>query len=157
MSHSTIGQERFQSITNRFYSDSQAVVIVYDITAEDSLQDIEFWVREVQYYLLKELEDGMPIIFVGNKKDLAQKTDFHNPGFTDNPKDTAVIFRQVQEISHSNNFLRPVECSAKTGENVQRIFNTIAHELVRRKNSKPALGTPKVVRPGDSSLCSGAC
>ncbi len=152
------GQERFQSITNRFYSDTQAVIIVYDITSEDSLQDIEFWVKEVQYYLLRELEDGMPAIFVGNKKDVVDKLEYyHTPGYTDNSKDTTYIFRQVQEISNSHSFLRPVECSAKTGENVQRIFDTIARELVRQKNVKPSRTTTKVVGPGGNSFCSGIC
>lgn len=124
------------------------MIVVYDITAEDTLHDIEFWVREIQYYLLKELEDGMPIIFVGNKKDLVQQP--HNPGYRDAGKgdsssSSGSIFKQVQEISHANSFLRPVECSAKTGENVQRIFHTIAHELAKRKTARPSSGGPNVV------------
>lgn len=96
----------------------------------------------------------MPVIFVGNKKDLVQKPDYQNPGYIDHARDSAVVFRQVQEISNSHNFLRPVECSAKTGENVDRIFNTIAHELVRRKNIKPSLGSTKI-RRSDNSFCGG--
>lgn len=150
-----IGQERFQSITNRFYSDSQAVVIVYDITADDTLHDIEFWVREIQYYLLRELEEGMPIIFVGNKKDLMQKKD-RNPGYREEVKDSTVIFRQVQEISNANGYLRPVECSAKTGENVQRVFHTIARELVKRRSQGSPRGQgPNVVR--SKRMCGDTC
>lgn len=148
------GQERFQSITNRFYSDTQAVVIVYDITADESLHDIDFWVREVQYYLLRELEDGMPIMFVGNKKDLVQKRG-DNPGYKDEAKESTVMFRQVQELSNSNGYLRPLECSAKSGENVQRIFNTIAHELVKRKHLKPAVTHPNVVKT--RRVCGDMC
>lgn len=131
------------------------MIIVYDITAEDSLHDIDFWVKEIQYYLLRELEDGMPIIFVGNKRDLVQKKN-HNPGYRDEVKDNAMVFRQVQEISNVNGYLRPLECSAKTGENVPRIFNTIAHELVKRKSSKPSGGHTNVVqsrRMCSSSMC----
>lgn len=88
----------------------------------------------------------MPIIFVGNKKDLVQKTS-QNPGYrSEEAKECAAIFRQVQEISNANGYLRPVECSAKTGENVQRIFHTIAHELVKRKNIKPGGKGPNVVQ-----------
>ena len=113
--------------------------------------------KEVQYYLLRELEDGMPIIFVGNKKDLVEKVDYRTPGYRDNGREPVNIFGQVQELSHSHSFLRPVECSAKTGENVPRIFNTIARELVRRKNMKPGHGSTKVVTPGSTSICSAMC
>ena len=115
---------------------------MYDITAEDTLHDVDFWVREIQYYLLKELEDGMPIIFVGNKKDLIQKGS-QIPGYQ--AEESAAVFKQVQEISNVNGYLRPLECSAKTGENVQRIFYTIAHELVKRRSIKPGGKGPNVV------------
>lgn len=124
------GQERFQSITNRFYSDTHAVVIVYDITSLEASSDLEFWIREVQYYLTQELEDGMPVIIVGNKKDLVDRND---PG-----QASAVDFRHVQELSNSNGFMRPLECSAKSGLNVKKIFHALAAELVKRKGyNKP--------------------
>ena len=31
---------------------------------------LDFCVREINYYLLRELENGLPVLFVGNKKDL---------------------------------------------------------------------------------------
>jgi GTPase SAR1 family protein len=126
---------------------------VYDITAEETLQDIDFWVREVQYYLLRELEEGMPVLFVGNKKDLVEKNV--NPGYRGEPRDSSSLFRQIQEISNSNGYLRPLECSAKTGNNVQRIFNTIAHELVRRKQVTTSVSHTNVVQSRHS--CSDMC
>ena len=130
------------------------MVIVYDITADESLHDIDFWVREVQYYLLRELEEGMPIMFVGNKKDLVQRRG-DNPGYKDEAKESTVVFRQVQELSNSNGYLRPLECSAKSGENVQRIFSTIAHELMKRKHMKPAINHPNVVKT--RRVCADMC
>ena len=60
-------------------------------------------------------------------------------------KDSAVVFRQLQEISNSNGYLRPIECSAKNGENVERIFMNIAHALVKLKRNKPPVESPRVV------------
>ena len=45
--------------------------------------------RELQYYLPRELDDGMPVLFVGNKKDLVDKRD-------DDQK--VVNFRQVGPV-----------------------------------------------------------
>lgn len=121
----TAGQERFQSITNRFYQDTHAVLIIYDVTSEESFHDVDFWVREVQYYLPQELDDGMPVLFAGNKKDLIDKNY--------DPEQKMVSFRQVQEIANAYGFIKPIECSAKTGENVKKVFMTLATELLRRR------------------------
>jgi len=150
------GQERFQSITNRFYSDSQAVIIVYDVTGEETIQDLDFWVREVNYYLLRELENGLPVLFVGNKKDLLSGDPNSPDAASHRPEDIStnpggVVLRQVQELCNLNGFLRPFECSAKTGDNVQRIFTTIASELVKRKNIKPNLSRPSMPSPDNGS------
>jgi len=118
------GQERFQSITNRFYSDTHAVIIVYDVTSEESFHDVDFWVREVQYYLPQELDNGMPVLFMGNKRDILDRN---------NEDQKSVKFRQVQEIANAYGFLKPIECSAKTGDNVKKAFNVLATELVQRR------------------------
>ena len=121
------GQERFQSITNRFYQDTHGVIIVYDIVAEESFHDLEFWVREVQYYLGQELEAGMPVLLVGNKKDLVDRY---------NPDQPCVKLPLVQEIAHAHGFMRPVECSAKTGDGVNKVFALIGQELVKHAKAK---------------------
>ena len=72
----------------------------------------------------------MPVIIVGNKKDLVDRND---PG-----QASAVDFRHVQDLSNSNGFMRPLECSAKSGLNVKKIFHALAAELVKRKGyNKP--------------------
>lgn len=135
--HPYTGQERFQSITNRFYSDTHAVLIVYDVTSEESFHDVDFWVREVQYYLPQELDNGMPVLFVGNKRDLLDRSD---------PEQKSVKFRQVQEIANAYGFLKPIECSAKTGDNVKKAFNTLATELVQRRPKRDVLVTRSTKR-----------
>ena len=97
------------------------MVIVYDVTSEESFHDVDYWVREVQYYLTRELDENLPVLFVGNKKDLLDRTS-----------NQAVKLRQAQEIANAHGFLRPIECSAKTGDNVHKIFETLGQILVKR-------------------------
>ena len=52
---------------------------------DESWNDTSFWVKELKYYLPQQLEDGMPVIMLGNKKDLVDKND----------EQKAVTFRQV--------------------------------------------------------------
>ena len=67
----------------------------------------------------------MPVLFAGNKKDLIDKNY--------DPEQKMVSFRQVQEIANAYGFIKPIECSAKTGENVKKVFMTLATELLRRR------------------------
>lgn len=148
------GQERFQSITNRFYSDTRAVVVVYDVTGDDIVQDLSFWVREVNYYLLREVENGMPVLFVGNKKDLLQD---HIPYRPDDALTSAGgdVRQLVHDLSDVNGFLRPFESSAMTGENVRQIFHTIASDLIKRKHIKPNITKSAIVT--SRRMCSDSC
>ena len=76
----------------------------------------------------------MPVIIVGNKKDLVESNDSGGGGGGNGGTGMfAVDFRQIQEVANSNGFMRPLEISAKTGLNVKRIFHALATELVKRK------------------------
>ena len=57
-----------------------------------------------------------PIILVGNKRDLKEK---------------AVDLKDAKEFSRKFHLLPPMECSAKSGEKVGRLFTIIAEEILR--------------------------
>lgn len=57
----TAGQERFRSICRCFYRSSDLVFIVYDITNQESYNDLDYWMDEV-----KDLSN---IVILGNKSD----------------------------------------------------------------------------------------
>ncbi|KAI7833835.1 ras family-domain-containing protein [Kickxella alabastrina] len=39
------GQERFRAMTQMYYRGANAVILVYDITSEDSFRDVDTWVQ----------------------------------------------------------------------------------------------------------------
>jgi len=39
----TAGDERFRSLTNMYYHDAQAVILVYDTTNEESVKSLNYW------------------------------------------------------------------------------------------------------------------
>ncbi|KAJ1724025.1 hypothetical protein LPJ53_001662 [Coemansia erecta] len=53
------GQERFRAMTQMYYRGANAVILVYDVTNEDSFKDIDSWVQV--------------LLLVGNKLDLASE------------------------------------------------------------------------------------
>ena len=44
----TAGQEQFRSITKLFYKNSQAAIVVYDVTKRESFDDVASWLEEIE-------------------------------------------------------------------------------------------------------------
>lgn len=65
----TAGQEKYRSLTKMFYKDSSIVIMVYDITNEDSFNDIKsYWLDEV----INNSNENVIMAIVGNKSDLIE-------------------------------------------------------------------------------------
>uniref|UniRef100_T1J3S8 Uncharacterized protein n=1 Tax=Strigamia maritima TaxID=126957 RepID=T1J3S8_STRMM len=62
----TAGQERFKSMAPIFYRNSNAAIIVFDITRENTFQDVYYWVNELR----RNIEEKVVLCLVGNKSDL---------------------------------------------------------------------------------------
>ena len=127
------------SITNRYYRDTDAVIIVYDCCMEETFHSIEKWYGEVYTYLAQELDDGMPVIVVANKKDqLADVTSSME----------FVNFKVAQEsiMNRARGVFACLETSAKTGEGVAELFEKIAKELLYRRGPKSAGHVDKIQR-----------
>ena len=106
----TAGQERYRSLAPMYYRGAKAAVVVYDITKKDTLTGAKSWVTELQ----KKQADCI-IILVGNKCDLRE------PG--------GVNRDDVREYARDHHLIH-IESSAKTGYNVEKIFNIICKEIL---------------------------
>jgi small GTP-binding protein len=68
----TAGQEQFRSITKLFYKNSQAAIVVYDVTKRESFEDVGSWLEEIEE---NRDQDDMLVYLVGNRVDLAETAD----------------------------------------------------------------------------------
>ena len=48
----TAGQERFQSVTKAYYRGAQGIILVYDISQEESFIAVKSWISTIQVRLL---------------------------------------------------------------------------------------------------------
>jgi small GTP-binding protein len=62
----TAGQERYKSITAAYYRGAKGAMIVYDITREDTFNNVDKWFNEIREYGEKNVQ----LMLVGNKSDL---------------------------------------------------------------------------------------
>ncbi|XP_062548994.1 ras-related protein Rab-35-like [Armigeres subalbatus] len=112
----TAGQERFRLITNSYYRGAHGVVIMYDVTNMRSFQHVKRWLREVEVNCRTTGE--VYKLLVGNKND--------NPQLKAVPPRDAKAFADL----HGMEF---IESSARECFNVDKVFKTIAKQLVRRQ------------------------
>ena len=90
---------------------------MFDITRMSSLTRLNKW---IQTFKKGRNEEGgyIPILMVGGKSDL------HNR--------RAVVSDDAKKLVQSHNLFDYIECSAKTGENVELIFYKIAEFLTEK-------------------------
>merc|ERR1712166_916991 len=65
----TAGQERFRTITSSYYRGAHGIIVVYDVTDEDSFTAVQRWLSEIDRYCHEHVNK----MLVGNKCDLHQK------------------------------------------------------------------------------------
>jgi Ras-related protein Rab-1A len=61
----TAGQERFRTITSAYYRGADGIIMVYDVTSQDSFNHVADWLTEVNRYA----SEGTCKLLVGNKSD----------------------------------------------------------------------------------------
>jgi len=108
----TAGQEKFRVMTSSYFGGANAVIIVFDLTDQKSLDAVEKWIKEAQSFADKS--KPLQFLIVGNKKDLE--------------KERTVDKDAPRKIAEKYNALY-CETSAKVGTKVDDAFQMIAEHL----------------------------
>jgi len=112
----TAGQEKFRNITKSYYKGAHGIVLVYDVTDQQTLDSVDGWVQSIN----KECTPDREILLVGNKIDLDSRVVSESEGST-------------LAGRHGANFL---ETSAKTAHNVESAFIEIATNVVKKQRDQ---------------------
>ena len=116
----TSGQDRFRSMTNLYYRDAQVAILTYDVTNEESLEGLNYWLNELNDKV--EIDD-MILCLVGNKNDVDASRK-------------VVSTSKGKAFAEEHNMIF-FETSAKTGAGVKELFQAIAvkeYELLKGKS-----------------------
>jgi Ras-related protein Rab-1A len=106
----TAGQERFRTITSSYYRGAHGIIVVYDVTDQESFTNVKQWLNEIERYASHDVQK----LLVGNKCDLTSKKAV--------TMETAKAFAEKVEMPF-------LETSAKAATNVEKAFLTMAAEI----------------------------
>ncbi|KAI9341258.1 putative GTP-binding protein ypt1 [Zopfochytrium polystomum] len=120
----TAGQERFRTITSSYYRGAHGIIVVYDVTDQETFNNVKQWLQEIDRYAV----EGVNKLLVGNKSDLTSKK--------------VVEFNAAKEFADQLQ-IPFLETSAKNSSNVEQAFLTMAKQIKDRMGSTTAAAPNK--------------
>ena len=111
----TAGQESFRSVTRIFYKGAHVVFLCFDLTREDTFNNLATWLNDVRSHASAEIL----VYLIGSKADLEDQREVS--------KETA------REFCDTNNIEKYFETSSVTGFNVETVFAMAAKDMYVRE------------------------
>ena len=108
----TAGQEKFNSLTKNTFTNTDGILIVFDLTNKSSFNNIKNWIEDVKY----KSDPKIKKIIVGNKSDLKDKRK--------------VSKEDIKSITEKYKY---IEVSALNGNNVEKAFDNLIKAIVGKR------------------------
>ena len=114
----TVGQEKYKAMAQIFFKNSNAVILVYDITNKNSFDELTtYWIDKIKEYN----SNNLILAIAGNKSDL--------------------YFKEQIKEEEGRKFAQKIDAiyrltSAKNGEGIKELFNEIGKKYLMKKNNK---------------------
>jgi small GTP-binding protein len=109
------GEEGFKFLLPMYSKGSSGGIFMFDLSNKSSLDRIEEWIEIFKKGLISSEKEN-PIVMVGGKLDLEDQID--------------VTETEAQNIAKVHNLYKYIECSSKTGVNVEIIFETLVRDIL---------------------------
>ena len=122
----TAGQERFRSLTKMFYKGADGILVGFDLTEPDTLEQVNFWIDQIETNRSKEYP--VSLVLFGNKCDMK-----------DQIKVKEEDIKKMQDKYKFTYF----ETSAKDGTNIQTIFEYLTKLTLKKRGFLSKVGLPE--------------
>ena len=110
------GEERFRFLLPTYVRGANGALFMYDVTNYSSLAHIDDWLVIIRKEI--PVDDNFPIIVVGGKADLIDNRE--------------VTGEEGINISKSRGVDGFIECSSKTGENIEESFEALTRIMMQK-------------------------
>jgi len=126
----TAGQEDYDRLRPLSYPDTDVILMCFSIDSPDSLENIpEKWTPEVKHFC-----PNVPIVLVGNKKDL--RHDDATIWELQKMKQEPVKFDDGKNMAEKIDSFGYLECSAKSKDGVREVFETATRAALQVAKNK---------------------
>ncbi|KAJ5070769.1 gtp-binding protein yptm2 [Anaeramoeba ignava] len=112
------GAERFLTITRSYYRGTSGVILFYDVTDQQSFNDLKDWIKEIQ----DKADDNVNIMLIGTKSDLVSQKVI----------DTETGKNFAEQLGYSF-----FETSSKENINVDEAFESLTNQIYQRVKQIP--------------------
>jgi small GTP-binding protein len=128
-------------LTSSYYRGANGVIVVFDLTDEQSFSNLRNWFGEVE----RHCSENIPRLLIGNKSDLVNKR---------------VIDQKTAQEFANNLGIPYIETSAKETNNVDEAFLKIVEEISNKKDviTGPKGDTDKIlIQPQRQGQSNSGC
>lgn len=122
----TAGQERFRAISRSIYNGAKGAFLVYDITNQETFDNIPNWLMELKTYT----GPNIPLFLIGNKCDLEHMR---------------AVKKNVADKFARDNGLSYIETSALEKTNIDKVFELLAKNMMDEKKHEIMVNPNKLL------------
>ena len=108
----TAGQERFRTLTNNYFKPANGIILVYDVSDENSFYSIKNWIKQIESLA----DPSVCVILIGNKCEVDESV-------------RKVKYEDAQKLAKELK-IPFMETSAKNNLNISQVFNTITKQII---------------------------
>jgi len=127
----TAGQERFRAMAPMYYRNTNAALIVYDITSKDSFSALRSWVEEIRH----KVDQPIVMCIIGNKNDMDDRREVKAVSGREYADSVGALF---------------VETSAMTNKGIEEAFRAVATQLIQNQLISESVVSRDSVASNDS-------
>ena len=110
----TAGQERFKALTKGFFRNAEGIMIVYDVTNQETFDSLKNWIQSIKDNMGNDFMERVPIVIIGNKIDSDER---------EVKTEDAESFCKQQNYPY-------FETSAKTGDNIDSTVRFLVKKVI---------------------------
>ena len=141
----TAGAEKYHSMGLSFYRNSQACILVFDITDAETFKNVETWRTEFLDQLNPSNPNEFPLILFGNKSDMKNEMQVSNEA--------------IENYCKEHNNLPFFLCSAKDNINLDEAFGKVVDMALEnsKKNEENYVPDVKSLKLGQATKKKKKC
>lgn len=119
----TAGQEAYQSLAPVYARNADITFLIFDLTKERTMFNLQYW-----FEMMVEVNADNIVYLIGSKSDLAEDSKLRDV--------TPELARKFIDTLEYDKKIKYCEVSAKTGHNIQELFQSAAKDFLKYGSSE---------------------